>query len=49
MEGEAVGHNFEEDPPTNDPCQVWVNLVQDFQTRRFKCESLRRTNDDDRS
>ena len=22
------------------PCQVWFNLVQGFQRRRFKCESL---------
>ena len=27
------------------PCQVWFNLVQGFQRRRFKCESLRRTTD----
>jgi hypothetical protein len=26
MEGGAVGHNFERDPP----CQVWFNLVQRF-------------------
>jgi hypothetical protein len=25
--------------------QVWFNLVQGFQRRRFKCESLRRTTD----
>jgi len=25
------------------PCQVWFNLVQGLQRRRFKCESLRRT------
>jgi hypothetical protein len=39
MEGGSVGHNFERDPP----CQVWFNLVQGFQRRRFKCESLRWT------
>jgi hypothetical protein len=33
MEGGAVGHNFERDPP----CQVWFNFVQ---RRRFKCELL---------
>jgi hypothetical protein len=45
MEGGAVGHNFEMDPPKEHPCQVWFNLVQSFQRRRFKCESLRRTTD----
>jgi hypothetical protein len=39
MEGRAVGHNFERDPPKDHPCQVWFNSVQGFQ-RRFKCESL---------
>ena len=47
MEGGAVRHNFERDPPKDHPCQVWFNLVQEFQRRRFKCESLRRTTDDD--
>ena len=47
MEGGSVGHNFERDPPKDHPCQVWFNLVQGFQRRRFKCESLRRTTDDD--
>jgi hypothetical protein len=41
--GGSVGHNFERDPPKDHPCQVWFNLVQGFQRRRFKCESLRRT------
>jgi hypothetical protein len=27
------------------PCQVWLNLVQGFQGRRSKCESLRCTTD----
>ena len=45
MEGGSVGHNFERDPPKDHPCQVWFNLVQRFQRRRFKCESLRRTTD----
>jgi hypothetical protein len=40
MEGRAVGHNFERDPPRDHPCQAWFNLVQGFQRRRFKCESL---------
>ena len=34
MEGGAVGHNFERDPPKDHPCQVWCNLVQQFQRRR---------------
>ena len=45
MEGGSVGHNFERDPPKDHPCQVWFNLVQGFQRRRFKCESLRRAMD----
>jgi hypothetical protein len=40
MEGGAVGHNFERDPPRDYPCQVWFNLVQRFQRRRFKCDLL---------
>jgi hypothetical protein len=36
MEGGAAGHNFERDPPKDHPCQVWFNLVQEFQRRRFK-------------
>ena len=50
MEGGSVGHNFERDPPKDHPCQVCFKLVQGFQRRRFKCESLRRTDgrtDDD--
>ena len=42
MEGRAVGHNFERDPPKDLPCLVWFNLVQWFQ-RRFKYGSLRCT------
>ena len=48
MEGGCVGHNFERDPLKDHPYQVWFNLVLGFQRRRFKCESLRRTNDDRR-
>jgi hypothetical protein len=33
-------HNFEGDPPRDYPCQVWFNLVQRFQRRRFKCDLL---------
>jgi hypothetical protein len=40
MEGRSVEHNFERDPSKDHPCQVWFNLVQGFQRRRFKCESL---------
>ena len=40
MEGGAVGHNFVRDPPRDHPCQVWFNLVQRFQRRRFKCDLL---------
>ena len=40
MEGGAVGHNFERDPPRDYPCQVWFNLVQRFQRRRFKFDLL---------
>jgi hypothetical protein len=38
MEGRAVGHKFERDPSRVHPCQVWFNLVQRFQRRRFKCD-----------
>ena len=34
----AVGPNFERDPSRDHPCQVWFNLVQRFQMRRFKCD-----------
>jgi hypothetical protein len=40
MEGGAVGHNFERDPSRDHPCQVWFNLVQQFQRRKFKCDLL---------
>jgi hypothetical protein len=40
MEGGAVGHKFEREPPRDHPCQVWFNLVQRFQRRRFKCDLL---------
>ena len=49
MEGRSVGHNFERDPPKDHPCQVWFNLVQGFQRRRFKFESLRQTPSDGKS
>jgi hypothetical protein len=28
MEGGAVGHNFERDPPRDHPCQVWINFTE---------------------
>jgi hypothetical protein len=40
MEGGAVGHKFERDPSRDHLCQVWFNLVQQFQRRRFKCDLL---------
>jgi hypothetical protein len=40
MEGGAVRHNFERDPPRDHHCQVWFNLVQWFLRRRFKCDLL---------
>jgi hypothetical protein len=38
MEGGAIGHKYERDPPRDHSCQVWFNLVQRFQRRRFKCD-----------
>jgi hypothetical protein len=38
MEGGAVEHNFEREPPRDHSCQDWFNLVQRFQRRRFKCD-----------
>jgi hypothetical protein len=40
MEDGAVGHNFEMGLPKDYPCQVWFNLVQRFQRKRFKCDLL---------
>ena len=40
MEGGAVGQHFERDPSRDHACQVWFNLVQRFQRRRFKCDLL---------
>jgi hypothetical protein len=31
MEGGAVRHKFERDPPKDHPCRVWFNLGQRFQ------------------
>jgi hypothetical protein len=30
MEGMAVRHNFERDPPRDHPCQVWFNSMMSF-------------------
>jgi hypothetical protein len=38
MEGGAVGHNFEMDPPKDHPCQRWCNLVQQFRRKSIKCD-----------
>ena len=40
MEGGAGGHNFQRDPPRDHPCQIWFNLLQRFQRRRFKCNLM---------
>ena len=40
MEGGTVGHNCERNPPKDHPCQVWFNLVQRFQRKRFKYDTL---------
>jgi hypothetical protein len=36
LEWRAGLSDFERDPP----CQVWFNLIQRFQRRRFKCDLL---------
>jgi hypothetical protein len=38
--GQGCRTHFERDPPRDHPCQVWFNLVQRFQRRRFKCDLL---------
>jgi len=45
MEGGVVGHKFQRGPPKDHPSLIWFNLVQWFQRRRFKCESLQSTSD----
>jgi hypothetical protein len=40
MEGGAVKHNFEMGLPKDYPSQIWFNLVQWFQRKRFKCDLL---------
>jgi hypothetical protein len=40
MGGGAVGHNYEMRLPKDYPSQIWFNLVQRFQRRRFKCDLL---------
>ena len=46
MEGGAVGHISERGPPKNHPSQLWLNLAQKFQRRRFKCKSIRHMTDE---
>ena len=47
MEGGAVRHNFERDPPRDHPCQVWFNLVQGFRgDLNVTVYDVRRTDDD---
>jgi hypothetical protein len=49
MEGRAVGHNFERDPPRDHPCQVWFNLDQRFRgDLNVKVYDVRRIDDDGR-
>jgi hypothetical protein len=40
MEGGAVRHKFEMGLPKGYPNQIWFNLDQRFQRRRFKCDLL---------
>jgi hypothetical protein len=40
MESGAVGHNFEMGLLKDNPSQIWFNLVQRFQRRRFECDLL---------
>ena len=40
MEGGDVGQNSEMGLPKDYPSQIWFNLVQQFQRRRFKCDLL---------
>jgi hypothetical protein len=37
LEDMAIGHNFGRDRLRDHACQIWFNLVQRFQRRRFKC------------
>ena len=39
----TVGNNCKRGRHKRPSSQIWFNLVQQFQRRRFKCESLRRT------
>jgi hypothetical protein len=38
--GFFMNFELERDPPRDHPSQVWFNLVQRFQRRRFKCDLL---------
>ena len=50
MEGGAVGHNFERDPPRDHPCQVWLIWFSGFRGEdlNVKVYDVRRTDDDGR-
>ena len=49
MEGGDFGYNFKRDPTKDHPCQVWFNLVQLYQRRRFKYKSLRQMSSNSKS
>jgi hypothetical protein len=40
MESGTVGQNIDKGLPKDYPSKIWLNLVQRFQRRRFKCELL---------
>ena len=40
MESGAVGHNFKMGLLKDYPSQIWFNLAQRFQRRRFECDIL---------
>ena len=40
MESGTVGHNFEMGLRKNYPSQIWFNLVQRLQRKRFECDLL---------
>jgi hypothetical protein len=41
FQGQCPGRGIRgANPPRDHPCQVWFNLVQRFQRRRFKCDLL---------
>jgi hypothetical protein len=38
---QVIGHNFEIGQPKDNLSQIWFNSDQQFQRRRFECESVR--------